>query len=126
MIHMDARAFAREMLKSDPTIRFVAVVTNEYNVLAAEQREGIPRLTSEQMERNFVSIVPQIIVESVDKLTAFLGKVRGITAHYEKALLVFYKFANMVVVISFKPEVATPFYNHITEAFEKHSSQYLS
>ena len=49
MIHMDARAFAREMLKSDPTIRFVAVVTNEYNVLAAEQREGIPRLTSEQM-----------------------------------------------------------------------------
>ena len=126
MIHMDARAFAREMLKSDPTIRFVAVVTNEYNVLAAEQREGIPRLTSEDMERNFVSIVPQIIVESVDKLTAFLGKVRGITAHYEKALLVFYKFANMVVVISFKPEVATPFYSRITEAFEKHSSQYLS
>jgi len=81
---------------------------------------------SHQNRCNFVSIVPQIIVESVDKLTAFLGKVRGITAHYEKALLVFYKFANMVVVISFKPEVATPFYNRITEAFEKHSSQYLS
>ena len=123
---MDAKAFAREMLKTDPTIRYVAVVTNDYHILASSQREGIPMLSSEETQNNFVSIVPQIILESVDKLAAFLGKVEGVTAHYEKVLLVFYRYENMIVIISFQPAVATPFYNQITEAFKKHSAQYLT
>jgi hypothetical protein len=123
---MDTEAFVREMLKTDPTIRYVAVVTNDYHILTSSQREGVPPLSPEETQRNFVSIVPHIIVESVDKLAAFLGKVEGITAHYEKALLVFYRYENMIVVISFQPEVATPFYNQITEAFKKHSAQYLT
>jgi len=122
---MDAEAFAREMLKTDSAIRYVAVVTNDYHVLVSKQRDGVLPLTSEDMQQNFISIVPQIIIESVDKLSAFLGKVGGVTAHYEKALLLFYRFANMIVIISFQPEVATPFYNRITQAFEKHSTQYL-
>lgn len=123
---MDVKAFAREMLKTDPTIRYVAVVTNDYHILASSQREGVPMLSSEETQNNFVSIVPQIILESVDKLAAFLGKVEGVTAHYEKVLLVFYRYENMIVIISFQPAVATPFYNQITEAFKKHSAQYLT
>jgi hypothetical protein len=125
-MQMNVLAFAREMLKTDPSIRYVAVVTDDYHILASEQREGVPTLTSEEMQRNFVSIVPQIIIESVNKLAGFLGKVEGITAHYEKALLVFYKYGNLIVMVSFQPEVATPFFNRITEAFEKHSAQYLT
>ncbi len=123
---MNAVAFAREMLKADSSIRYVAVVTDDYRILASEQREGVPLLTSDEMQRNFVSIVPQIIFESVNKLAGFLGKVEGITAHYEKALLLFYKYGDLIVVISFQPEIATPFFNRITEAFEKHSAQYLT
>ncbi len=123
---MDVKAFAREMLKTDPRIRYVAVVTNDYHILASSQREGVPMLSSEETQNNFVSIVPQIILESVDKLAAFLGKVEGVTAHYEKVLLVFYRYENMIVIISFQPAVATPFYNQITEAFKKHSAQYLT
>ena len=123
---MDAVGFAREMLKADSSIRYVAVVTDDYHILASEQREGIPTFTSDEMQRNFVSIVPQIIFESVNKLASFLGKVEGITVHYEKVLLVFYKFGNLIIMLSFQPEVATPFYNRITTAFEKHSAQYLT
>jgi len=71
---MDAEAFAREMLKTDSAIRYVAVVTNDYRVLTSKQREGVSPLTSDDMQRNFISIVPQIIIESVDKLSAFLEK----------------------------------------------------
>ena len=123
---MDAEKFAQEMLQADSTIRYVAVVSNDYRILASKQREGVPPLTSDEMQRNFISIVPQIITESVNKLASFLGKVEGITAHYAKVLLVFYQFENMIVLISFQPEVATPFYNRITEVFKKNSAKYLT
>jgi hypothetical protein len=122
---MDAEKFAQEMLEADSAIRYVAVVRN-YRILASKQREGVPSLTSDEMQRNFVSIIPQIITESVNKLSPFLGDVEGATAHYAKALLVFYQFEDMIVSISFQPEVATPFYNRITEAFKKNGVKYLT
>jgi hypothetical protein len=75
--------------------------STEYRVLASEQREGVTSLTPEETERNFISIVPQIIVESVEKLSPFLGPVEGITAHYQKGLLVFCRFDGLKVIINF-------------------------
>jgi hypothetical protein len=75
---------------------------------------------------NFMSIVPEIILESVEKMVPFLGGLSGVTAHYQKALLIFYRFNNFVVAISFQPNVETPFYDRITEAFKKSSAQYLN
>jgi hypothetical protein len=123
---MDAEAFVQAMLKTDPSIRFVAVVSDDYRILASKQREGVAPLTSDEVQRNFVSIVPQIIIESIDKLAPFLGKVGGATVHYGKALLVLYRFESLIVLVTFEPEVATPFYNRITEEFKKHSAQYLT
>jgi hypothetical protein len=77
------------------------------------------------VQGNFVSIIPKIIIESVDKLAPFLGKVGGVTAHYDKALLVLYRFESLIVIVTFESEVATPFYNRITDEFKKHSAQYL-
>jgi hypothetical protein len=114
------------MFNVDPTIRYIAIVDSEYRILASKQREGVPSLTSDEITRNFTSIVPQIIVEAVEKLSPFLGEVGGITAHYKKALVVFYTINNLIVVISFQPEVATPFFNRITDAFRKIGSQYLT
>jgi hypothetical protein len=122
---MNAEAFVQEMFKVDPTIRYIAVVSTEYRILVSKQREGVPSLTSEEITRNFVSIVPQIIVEAVDKLSPFLGEVGGITAHYQKALVVFYRIKSLIVVVSFEPELRTPFYDRITETFRKLSAQYL-
>jgi hypothetical protein len=123
---LNTEAFIQELFKSESTIRYVAIVDTEYNVLASKQREGIRSLTTEEAARNFVSIVPQIIVESVDKLSPFLGRVAGITAHYQNALVVFYSFENLIVIISFQPEQETPFYDRITRTFGKLSEQYLT
>lgn len=88
-------------------------------VFSSKQREEVPSLTPDEITRNFVSIVPQIIVEAVEKLSPFLGEVGGITAHYQKALVVFYTINNLIVIISFQPEVATPFFNRITDALQE-------
>jgi hypothetical protein len=98
---MNAEAFVQEMFKVDSTVRYIGVVDSGYRVLVSQQREGVPSLTSDETTRNFVSIVPQIIVDSVEKLSPFVGQVGGITAHYEKVLMVFYRIGDLIVVISF-------------------------
>lgn len=123
---MNVEAFVREMFQVDSTIRYIGIVDSEYRILVSQQREGIPSLTSDETTRNFVSIVPQIIVDSVEKLAPFLGHVGGMTVHYEKVLLVFYRIGNLIVMISFQPQVDTPFYNRITEAYSRLSARYLT
>lgn len=83
---MDTDRFIQEMFKAEAKMRYVAIVNTQYEILASKQREGVPSLTSEETSRNFVSIVPQIIIDAVEKLAPFLGSVGGITAHYEKSL----------------------------------------
>jgi len=123
---MDTEAFVQGMFKVDSSIRYIAIVNNEYRILASKHREGVTSLTPEETDRNFISIIPQIIVEAVEKLSPFLGPVGGITAHYQKALLIFYRFEDLLVIISFQPEQETPFYNRITQAFSRLSTQYLT
>jgi hypothetical protein len=122
---MNTESFVQEMFKADRAIRYVAIVDSSYRVIASKQREGIPSLAPDETVNNFMSIVPEIILESVEKMVPFLGGVSGVTAHYQKALLIFYRFDNLLVVISFQPNVETPFYDRITEAFRKGSAQYL-
>jgi hypothetical protein len=123
---VNVEAFVQEMFEVDHEIRYVAVVTSDYRVLASTQREGVPSYVPDELERNFVSIVPEIILESAEKLSPFLGEVGGVTAHYEKTLVIFYRFSNLIVVISFQSQVETPFYNRITEAFSKIGARYLT
>jgi hypothetical protein len=123
---LDVDAFIREMLGAESAVRYIAIVDNEYRVLASKQREGSPTYMSEEETRNFASIVPEIIVEAVEKLTPFLGEVGGITAHYEKALVIFYRFEEFIVFMSFETNVKTPFYDEITETFRKLGTRYLT
>jgi len=114
------------MFKVDPLIRYIAIVDNEYHVLVSTQREGVPSFTTDETARNFVSIIPLIIIDSVHKLSQFLGEVSGVTAHYQKALVIFYPFDNLIIVISFQAGVETPFYERVTEAVRKLSAQHLT
>jgi len=123
---MDTDGFIQEMFKADARIRYIAIVNTQYEILASKQREGVPSFTPEETSRNFVSIVPQIIVDAVEKLAPFLGPVGGITAHYEKALVIFYRSENLIVVLSFEAQVETPFYDRLTQSFKNYSARYLS
>jgi hypothetical protein len=122
---MDPEAFVEAMFKAEPGIRYMTIVNSEYRILISKQREGVPSLTSEEIEHNFFSIIPQIIVEAVEKLSPFLGKVGGITAHYEKVIMLFFRLGDLTVVLSFERNEYTPFFNRVRESFAKFSSQYL-
>jgi len=123
---MNTEGFVQAMFKAHPTIRYVGVVDGQYNVLVSKQREGVHSPISEEATRNFVSIVPAIIVDAVEKLSPYFGKVGGITAHYEEVLVIFYRIGDLTVLISFEHDESTPFYDRVTESFSKFSSQYLS
>lgn len=122
---MNTESFVQEMFKADHAVRYVAIIDSNYRVIASTQREGIPSYAPDETVNNFMSLVPEIILEAVEKMSQFLGDVSGVTAHYQKALLIFYRFNNLIVAISFQPNVETPFYDRITEAFTKFSAQYL-
>ena len=123
---LNTEAFAKELFEVDSTIRYVAVVDDEYKILVSKQREGVRSLTSDDMDRNFYSLFPRIVVDTVEKLAPFLGPMHGMTVHYDKALLVFYQFKGLTVAISFQPEVGTPFYNRITAAFKRLAEKHLT
>jgi hypothetical protein len=70
---LNTESFAQELLALDTTIRYVAVVDDEYKILISKQREGVPSFTPDEIERNFFSVFPRIVVDTVEKLTPSLG-----------------------------------------------------
>jgi len=123
---VDTEAFVQGVFKSDSNVRYVAIVNNDFRLLVSRQRPGIASLTSEETEHNFMSIMPPIIVDAVEKLQPFLGLMQVLAVRYEQVLLMFHRVGNMVVVISFQSEVTTPFITKANEEFEKLSKQHLA
>ena len=78
-------------------------------------RESVQSVTSEEQERNFIQLMPPIIVDAVEKLQPLLGKLDNVTVRYEKMLLVFFRVQNLTVVLSFNPNVSTPFMSSLSE-----------
>jgi len=77
--------------------------------VVANEREGIDSIAPEQVERNFISIVPPIIVDAVRKLEPYCGTTRTVSIRYSKLLLILYQTEKYVIVLSFDPEAKTPF-----------------
>ena len=123
---MDAKKFAEEALKKDSRIRYVAIVDRQFNVLVSQMREGVASLTPADSDRNFVQLMPPIILDAVEKLAPLLGSVESVTVRYEKVLLVFFSKGNYVVVLSFNPDVSRPFMSSLTEFIQSLASQYLA
>jgi hypothetical protein len=116
---MDVERFADEVSKIDVGIRYVGIVDAQYRVLVSKMRAGIGSLTSARAERDFVSIMPPIIVDAVEKLEPHLGTVESVSIRYEKALLLFQRVNELVLVMSFGPEVVTPFLSRISSETKK-------
>jgi hypothetical protein len=113
------------MFKTEPTIRYVAVIEN-FRTVGFKQREGLTLNTPTEIVRNYVSIMPPIMIDSVAKLSTYLGEVEFVSVRYAKVLHVYFRRANFVVVASFDPGISESFSAKITEAFNRLSRQYLS
>ena len=106
---MNLDKFAQEAFAHEPKLRYVGIVDGSYHVLLSRMRDGVQSLTNDEQDRNYLQLMPQIIVEAVEKMQPWLGKVDSVTARYEKLLYVFFRAEDKVQLLSFEPEVVTPF-----------------
>ncbi len=123
---MNVEKFAEEAFRKDNRIRYVGIVDNEFHILFSKMREAVQSLTTEEQERNFVQLMPPIIVDAVEKMQPLLGKFDTVTVRYEKVLLVFFRMNSLVVTLSFDPNVTTPFISSLSESIRKLESLYLT
>jgi hypothetical protein len=122
---MDVEKFAEEAFRNEPKPRYVAVVDGKFNVLLSRMREGVESVTPDEQDRNFVQIMPPIIVDAVEKLQPQLGKADNVTVRYEKVLLVFFRLEGLIVILSFDPSASSPFISSLSRSVRKLGSLYL-
>jgi len=68
-------------------------------------REGVSSLTPAQTDRDFITIATPLIVDAAEKLRPFCGSIKRVALRYDKVLLVFYRTAAHLVVLSLEPGV---------------------
>ena len=117
--------FAEEAFEKDSRIRYVGVIGDGFHVLCSKMRKGVESIATAEEERNFVQIMPPIIVEAAAKLDPVLGKLDNVTVRYEKVLLVFFRCKNLTIVLSFNPNVSTPFISSLSETIIGICSRHL-
>lgn len=123
---MDVDKFAEEVLKSDARIRYVGIVDNGLHVLVSKMREGIPGLTPDAADRNYMQIVPNILIDIAEKLSPALGQVESVTIRYEKMFMVFFSLENLTIVLTFEPTIVRPFMSALSESMQALASRYLT
>jgi len=123
---VDVDKFVEETFKKDRRVRYVGIVDRQFHVFVSKMREGVPSLTPSETDRNFVQLMPSIILDAVEKFSPLLGVVESVTVRYEKVLLVFFTKGSYVIVLSFNPDIQRPFMSALTEWVESLASQYLS
>jgi len=122
---MDPEKFVEEAFKKDSRIRYVGIIDNQFHIVLSKMREGVQSITTEEQERNFVQLMPPIIMDAVEKLQPLLGKLDNVTVRYQKVLMVFFRIQNFTVVLSFNPDVSTPFISSLSQTIQTISSHLL-
>ena len=122
---MDVEKFAQEAFRRDSRIRYVGIVDAEYHVLLSKMREGVESVRTSEDYRNFVQLMPPIIVDAAEKLQPILGKLESVTIRYEKVLFAFFRVKKVVVVLSYNPEVTTPFISASSDLMRTLGATYL-
>ena len=122
---MDAERFAQEAFRRDDMLRYVGIVDNQYHILLSKMREGVPSVTAAEDDRNFIQLMPPILVEAAEKLQRILGNLDSVTMRYEKVLLVFFRVKKLVVILSYDPTVTTPFVSAVSDLIRMLGTTYL-
>jgi len=114
------------VFKKDDRIRYVGIVDRQFHVLASKMRGGVQSLTPDESDRNFVQLMPSIILDSVEKLSPMLGVVESVTIRYSKVFLVLFTKGSYVIILSFNPDIQRPFMSALTGWMQSLASLYLT
>jgi hypothetical protein len=122
---LDVEKFAQEAFRRDDKLRYVGIVDNQFHILLSKMREGVPSVTAAEDDRNFIQLMPPILVEAAEKLQRILGDLESVTMRYEKVLLVFFRVRKLVVILSYDPNVTTPFVSAVSDLIRMLGATYL-
>jgi len=99
---MEPRQIVDTILSADKNIRYVGVVGPgpDYEIKASCMREGVKSLTPEEKDREFIQVIPEIILGMTEKLENDLGKIKYSLLCFQKLTLMLFKTPEYMIVLS--------------------------
>jgi len=113
---MEPEQIVDAIFSVDENIRYVGVVGPgpDYEIRASCMREGVKSLTPEERDREFIQVIPEIILGIANKLEDDLGKIRYSLLCFQKLTLMLFKTPEYVIVMSIEPGTfARPIFERI-------------
>src|SRR5208282_6086467 len=120
---MDWNEFAEYVFATDPLIRYVGVVDNQYRLILSKDRPGVVPFVSDETDRRFMPIAPPIILEAVEKLESFVGNLEGVVARYEKLVFAFFRYDDHSIILTAEAKIETRFITEVSRALKELSSR---
>jgi hypothetical protein len=78
-------------------------------------RPGTSSLTPTELDWNFVSIVPRMMLDSAKRLENDCELFQIMTIRYRKVMIAIYRAEHYRVMLSFDPSVETPFVRKLVD-----------
>jgi hypothetical protein len=103
----------------DEHIRYVGIVDMGYHVVLSKMRSSIKSMTPSELDWNFVSMAPRIMIESAQRLEDYCGPLEIMTIRYRRVMLSLYRAGKYVVMVSFEPTVQTPFMKKLSQELSR-------
>jgi hypothetical protein len=103
----------------DEHIRYVGIVDMGYHVILSRMRSSIKSMTPSELDWNFVSMAPRIMIESAQRLEGYCGRLEIMTIRYRRVMLSLYQAGKHVVIVSFEPTVQTPFMKKLSQELSR-------
>ena len=102
---MDPTQIVDTIFSVDKNIRYVGVVGPRpyYDIKESRMREGVRSLTSNQKDREFIQVIPEIILGIAEKLEDDLGAIRYSLLCFPKLTLMLFKTREYVIVLGLEP-----------------------
>jgi hypothetical protein len=122
---LDVEKFAQEAFRREGKLRYVGIVDNQFHILLSKMREGVQSVSPAEDDRNFIQVMPPILVDAAEKLQGILGALESVTIRYEKVLLVFFRVKKLIVILSYDPKVTTPFVSAVSDLIRMLGTTYL-
>jgi hypothetical protein len=103
-LYLDTKDITNSIFELDERIRYIAILNHQYDLLSSRMREGIPSLTPAQADRDFMTVAAPLMMGAAEKLKPFCGTIRRMAVRYDRVLLVFYRTAAHLVILSLEPK----------------------
>lgn len=116
---MDINQITNSIFELDERIRYVAILNHNYILRASRMRTGLTSLTPRRTDREFMSLSPTIMMGAAERLQPYCGLIRRVTVRYEKVVLVFYRTAAHLIVLSLETQADPALIDKIGDAVRK-------